>query len=227
MEIEAPTFSSLNKPQKRALILRDRLRYRDPRHLDTYIEGITNDEPPTYGLLNGIVHPPLTLVTLKDTATRFDVGNVLFPEENNAVHCVHFEVEDGHIEVHTKDALDHDDANLDSVAIHQFIAGTMVPMFKDKFLAILARKNKINEARRAAYNMPKQPPAPIVEGKTLKRFDSTWVSQTSDKSQCKYAVKSILPTNNHSAKDAKAQARRSCHETFVQRAKTVWTRRHS
>lgn len=165
MEIEAPTFHALSKPQKRALILRDQLRYTDPRHLDTFIEGITDDEPPTYKILNGIVHPPLTLVTLKDAATRFDLGNVILPKENNAVHHVYLTVEDGRFEIHTEEALEHDDTNLYSIPIHGFIANTMVPMFREKFHIILARENKINEARRAAYSMPKQPVPQLLEGK--------------------------------------------------------------
>ena len=164
MEIETPTFHSLNKPQKRALILRDQLRYTDPHHLDTFIEGITDDEPPTYRRINGVVFPPLALVSLKDTATRFDLGNVLFPEEGNAVRHVYLTVEHDRFEMRTSDALPKDKANLDSVPIHGFIAGTMVPMFKEKFQAIYARQNKINEARRVAFHMPSQPLAQFHEG---------------------------------------------------------------
>jgi hypothetical protein len=37
-------------------------------------------------------------------------------------------------------------------------------MFKEKFQVIFARMNKINEARRAAYNMPNQAPFLFHEG---------------------------------------------------------------
>lgn len=164
MEIEAPTFNSLNKPQKRALILRDQLRYTDARHLDSFIEGLTDDEPPTYRTVDGKMQPPLDLVTLKNSASRFDLGNVLFPEENNAIYRVYLTVEDGRFEMHTEEGLPQDDANLQSVPIHGFIAKTMVPMFKDKFQAILARQNKINEARRVAFNTPVQPLTHFHEG---------------------------------------------------------------
>ncbi|CAO2649620.1 Nn.00g070050.m01.CDS01 [Neocucurbitaria sp. VM-36] len=185
MEIEAPTFHSLNKPQKRALILRDQLRYTDPRHLDTFIEGIAHDEPPTYRKVNGTIAPPLALVTLKPTATRFDLGNVLFPDENNAVHRVYFTVEDGRFEMRTGDALPINDADLNSVPIHGFIAGGMLPMFKEKFQAIFARKNKINDARRVAYNIPNQPLARFYEGETLARLDFVRAEQKGGSSQVK------------------------------------------
>ncbi|KAF1850851.1 uncharacterized protein K460DRAFT_240045, partial [Cucurbitaria berberidis CBS 394.84] len=183
MEIEAPTFNSLNKPQKRALILRDQLRYTEPRHLDTFIEGITDDEPPTYRKINGKVVPTLTLVTIKDTATRFDLGNVFFPEEDNAVHRVYLTVEDGQFEMRTEVPLPKNDANLESVPIHGFIAGGMVQMFKEKFQAIFARKDKINDARRAAYNKPQQPPVKFHEGETLARLDPAKAEQNGEASQ--------------------------------------------
>jgi hypothetical protein len=160
MEIEAPTFNALNKPQKRALILRDHLRFVEPHHLDSFIEGIINHEPPTYKKISGTIQPPLTFVTLKAEATRFNLGNVLFPEENNTVYRAQLTVEDGRIEMRTEEALPKDDANLESVVIHSFIARTMVPMFKDKFQAIFSRMNRINEARRTAHKMAEQAPAP-------------------------------------------------------------------
>jgi hypothetical protein len=164
MDIEAPIFSALNKPQKRALILRDHLRYVEPHHLDSFIQGIIDHEPPTYKKISGTIQPPLTFVTLKAEATRFDLGNVLFPEENHTVYRAQLTVEDGRIEMRTEEALPEDNANLDSVAIHSFIAKTMVPMFRDKFQAIFTRMNRINEARRTAHKMADQAPSPFYEG---------------------------------------------------------------
>ena len=164
MALETPTFCALNKPQKRALILRDQLRYREPRHLDSFIGGLTDDEPPTYKRVNGVVHPPLAFVSLKETATCFDLGNVLFPDEGNAVHRVYLTVEHGRFEMRTAEALPEDEADLNSIPIHGFIAGSMVPMFKDKFQAVFARLTKINEARRAAFNLGGQEMAKFSEG---------------------------------------------------------------
>ncbi|KAH9872581.1 hypothetical protein J1614_004974 [Plenodomus biglobosus] len=98
MEIEAPTFNSLNTPQKRALILRDQLRWLEPHHLDTFIEGLANPEPPHYKKTNSITKPDLVLVTLKESASRFDLGNVIFPEEDSIVLHAYLVLEGGKIE---------------------------------------------------------------------------------------------------------------------------------
>jgi hypothetical protein len=164
MELQAPTFSALNKPQKRALILRDQLRYVDPQHLNEFIEGLSNDEPPTYTKVNGVIKPELVLVTLKEDAFRFDLGNVLLPEEKNSIHRVYLVVENGQIQMRAEDPLPLDENVLDSQPIHGFIARSTVPLFKEKFQAIYTRMNKINEARRAAYNMPNQAPVLFHEG---------------------------------------------------------------
>ncbi|KAL6703129.1 hypothetical protein ACN47E_010191 [Coniothyrium glycines] len=171
MDIEAPTFNSLNKPQRRALILRDHLRFTAPHHLDSLIDGITDYEPPSYIKKSGGIQPPLRLVTIKAEGARFDLGNVLFPEENDTVHRAYLLMENGRVEMHTAEALPQDEANLDSVAIHGFIAKTMVPMFKEKYQAVLARVNRINEARRAAHKLAAQVPRHFEDGKTLARLD--------------------------------------------------------
>jgi hypothetical protein len=168
MEIDAPTFNSLNKPQKRALILRDQLRYVDTRHLDSFIEGIASDEPPAYKRVHGTVQPSLVMVTLKDSATRFDLGNVHFDNEkdakNNGIYRAYLTVEDGCFELRTEDALPADEENLDSVPIHVFIARTMVPMFENKFKAIFARKEQINAIRQVAFNRTNQQAPQFQEG---------------------------------------------------------------
>lgn len=162
--IAAPTFSALNKPQKRALILRDQLRYVDPTHLNTFIEGLSNDEPPTYTRVNGVVKPDLVFVTLKEEATRFDLGNVILPEEKNAIHRIYLVVEDNQVQMHVEDPLPLEEDELDSHPIHGFIARGMLPLFKEKYQILYMRVNKINEARRAAYNMPYQAPVLFDDG---------------------------------------------------------------
>jgi hypothetical protein len=167
METEAPTFHSLNKPQKRALILRDQLRYLDAVHLDSFIEGVADPEPPAYRRINGTVYPPLVMVTLKDTATRYDLGNVHFENDisgANGIYRAYLTVENGSFELRTEDALPPDEANLASVPIHVFIARTMVSMFETKFQAIWARRNQINELRQVAFNMTGQPADEFQEG---------------------------------------------------------------
>lgn len=161
---EVPTLASLNKSQKRALILRDQLRYLEPGHLDTFLNGITRDEPPTYKSVNGAVYPPFAEVTIKQEATRFDLGNVQFSEGDGALYRAYLTVEDERFEMRTEDPLPKNDADLGSMAIYQFIAQNMFPLFKAKYKAIHARMEKINEARRVAYNMLDHPPAKFEDG---------------------------------------------------------------
>ncbi|KAH6622291.1 hypothetical protein C7974DRAFT_425982 [Boeremia exigua] len=167
---DVPTLACLNKPQKRALILRDELRYFEPAHLDNFLSGITTDEPPTYKNVNGAVCPPLSQVTIKDEAARFDLGNVQFPEEGGATYRAFLTVEDERFEMRTEEALPRDDADLASVPIHRFVAENMFPLFKTKYKAIHARMEKINEARRVAYNMLDHPSAKFEDGETLTRL---------------------------------------------------------
>ena len=90
-----PTLSGLNKPQKRALILRDQLRYLEPAHLDTFLNGVTVDEPPTYQHFNGATYPPLAQVTIKEEATSFDLGNVQSVDGDGKTYRAYLTVEDG------------------------------------------------------------------------------------------------------------------------------------
>ena len=164
-----PTLSGLNKPQKRALILRDQLRYLEPAHLDTFLNGVTADEPPTYQHFNSATYPPLAQVTIKEEATSFDLGNVQFSDTNGKTYRAYLTVEGGRFEIRTEDALPELDAELASVPIHRFVAENMLPLFKDKYKAIHARMEKINEARRNAYNMMNHPPARFEDGEVCTR----------------------------------------------------------
>ena len=142
--LETPTFHSLTPSQKRALILRDQLRYLDPLHLDTFLEGLEFPEPPVYRLCvsegdkdNSVVPtqrivPPLTFVSLLPSAKVLDLGNVVFPEEGNVVVRVWLVFSDDGggdgkvVQMRRGQALDmSDEGDLESVPIHGFIAGTM------------------------------------------------------------------------------------------------------
>jgi hypothetical protein len=167
MEAIAPTFHSLNAPQKRALLLRDRLRFMIPRHLDTFIAGIADPEPPAYKRINGTVYPPLELVTLAASAKRFDLGNVRFENDKDygsGIYHAYLTIEDDSLELRTEGALPADEGNFESVPIHSFIAKTMVPMFEAKFKAIWARKNQINDFRQMAFNNSNETIQDIQEG---------------------------------------------------------------
>lgn len=157
----APTFQRLNESQKRALILRDELRWVDRHHLDSHIEGIGPIEPPPYKRINGTIQPPLVMVTLKDIATRFHLGNVYFDKNGNmgkGFFRAYLTFENGAFELRTEEAVPLGDASYFPVPIHSFVAGNMVSLFEAKYRAILARKNQINEMRQVAFNMASQQP---------------------------------------------------------------------
>ncbi|KAF2128406.1 hypothetical protein P153DRAFT_397482, partial [Dothidotthia symphoricarpi CBS 119687] len=187
--MEMTTLTHLNKPQKRALILRDQLRFVDPHHLDSFLDGISNPEPPNYVKIYNKIQPALVEVTLKESATRYDLGNVVFPDEGNAIYRAHLTVENDRFEMRTEDPLPKDEADLDSVPIHCFIAKSIIPLFKGKVEAIFARRNRINEARRVAYNMPSVPAAQFQEGETLARLEPQKTNQIGEWSQSKQPKK--------------------------------------
>jgi hypothetical protein len=167
MEYEAPTLNSLNRSQKRALILRDQLRYIDPGHLDTFLEGVLPNEPPAYKRINGTVYPALRMVTLKECATRFDLGNLYLVKDvvlEDGIYHGFLTLENGRIEIRTEEALPLDDVNLDTVPIHFFVGKNMSKLFEDKCRAIFARLSLINEVRQAAYNSVNQPAQQFEEG---------------------------------------------------------------
>ncbi|KAF2823803.1 hypothetical protein CC86DRAFT_457440 [Ophiobolus disseminans] len=183
---DAPTLNSLNKPQKRALIMRDQLRFDEQHHLDSFIEGLSYNEPPAYKRINGTIYPPLVMATLKDTATRFDLGNVHFESDvilPNGIYRAYLTVENGRFEIRTEDALPEDEDNLDSVPIHVFIAKNMVPMFETKFKAIYARMKQINEVRQAAFHSVQKPVEQFLAGETLARLDPDQSAQNVFSSQ--------------------------------------------
>jgi hypothetical protein len=67
----------------------------EPAHLDTFLNGVTADEPPTYKHFNDATYPPLAQVTVKEEATSFDLGNVLFPEGDGKTYRAYLTVEGG------------------------------------------------------------------------------------------------------------------------------------
>lgn len=160
MDKYAPTLNSLNKAQKRALILRDQLRYLDTPHLDQFLEGLSPQEPPAYKRINGTVQPPLVMVTLKDSALRYDVGNVLVTKDiilEPGTYHGFLTFEDGRVDFHTEDAMPEDDNILDTLPIHLFVAKNMYELFSIKCRTIIARLNQVNEIRQAAYASVNKP----------------------------------------------------------------------
>lgn len=63
-----------------------------PAHLDTFLNGVTEDEPPTYKHINGATYPPLAQVTVKENATSFDLGNVQFSDSDGKTYRAYLTV---------------------------------------------------------------------------------------------------------------------------------------
>jgi len=165
---EFPSIAHMNRPQKRALILRDQLKFLDTKHLDTFLTGIGDPEPPNYKVVKGRLHPPFSEVRLREGATRLDLGNVLFAED----HCertsrVHFMIEQGKCEMSESSALPERDDDLNSVPIHVFIARQMISLFVKKYEAIDTRKRSLNELRQVARGALNQQKIQISPGKVI------------------------------------------------------------
>ncbi|KAF2868487.1 hypothetical protein BDV95DRAFT_643248 [Massariosphaeria phaeospora] len=159
-----------NRAQKRAQIIRDELKYLEPHHLDTFIDGISDDEPPTYRFIENKIHPPLSQVGLKDSATKYDLGNVRFPHERDAVYWAQLIVDNARFDLRVSEALPNDESNILTHPIQAFVANDMLPLFEAKFEAIHQRRSKINEARQFAYSMLNQPKPRFSEGESLARL---------------------------------------------------------
>jgi hypothetical protein len=163
---ELPSIAHMNRPQKRALILRDQLKFLDTKHLDTFLAGIGDPEPPNYKVVNGRLHPPFSEVTLREGATRLDLGNVQFTEgQREWVSRVHFMIEQGKCEMSESEALPERDDDLNSVTIHSFIVKQMIPLFMKKYEAIDTRKRSLNELRQVARGALSQQKIHINPGK--------------------------------------------------------------
>jgi hypothetical protein len=161
MASSGQTVLGLSVSQTRALILRDELRWTDHEGLHKLIEGISHVEPPHYQRINGVVQPPLVMVTLKEKASRFPLGNVSFDGNANlarGVYIAYLTLENGVIEIRTESASPLVNGGYDPVPIHSFVAHNMVGLFEAKFKAAWARKNQINEMRQVAFNMASQQP---------------------------------------------------------------------
>jgi hypothetical protein len=173
---ELPSIAHMNRPQKRAFILRDQLKWLDVKHLDSFLAGIEDPEPPNYKLINGRVYPSFTEITLKETALRLDLGNVLFTDgQRERISRVHFIIENGNCEMSESDALPEKDDDLDSVSIHVFIAKQMIPLFMKKYEAIDNRKCSLNSLRQVARDGVNQQKTRINPG--LVRFPSMSISK--------------------------------------------------
>lgn len=161
MAASGETLFDLSVPQTRALVLRDELKWTDHEGVHKLIEGISSTEPPRYQRINGVVQPPLVMVTLKEKATRFPLGNVYFDGNANlakGVYIAYLTLENGVIQIRFEGAAPLVNGGYDPVPIHSFVAHNMVGLFQAKFLAASARRDQINAMRQVAFDMASQQP---------------------------------------------------------------------
>ncbi|KAF2676752.1 hypothetical protein K458DRAFT_379492, partial [Lentithecium fluviatile CBS 122367] len=195
---ELPSVAHMNRPQKRALILRDQLKYLEIKHLDTFLDGISDPEPPNYKLVNGKLLPPFEEVKLREGVHRFDVGNVQFVDgQRERVSRVHFMVDNGNCELSESDALPEVDEDLNSVPIHVFIVKQMIPLFVKKYEAIEARKRTLNDLRKAARNGPRQERIRINAGKVRRSSDNSPLTSGLAPETRKRPPGELLPVPKH------------------------------
>jgi hypothetical protein len=157
--------SYLNAAQNRAQTIKEELKRRDIDHLHSFIDGISDPEPPNYRKINGIVQPPLTMVTLKEGASNYHVGNVRFGEEDNDIQDVTLGVNTGEVEIHLNDALPEDSRNPLSVPVLDAVIVDLVPLWAEKYKAIKERVMQINDVRTFTHNCPNQPQPRLTYGK--------------------------------------------------------------
>lgn len=157
--------SDLNPAQARVQKIKDELRTLDIDHLHSFLEGITDPEPPNYQKVTGVVKPPPAKVTLKESATTYKVGNVEFEDE---IHAISLVVKDGVVEVKFDDALPRDSGNSLCFPIHDAVLLDLIPLWEVKYKAIKHRMAQINDVRAYAYNCPNQPEPRLKYGKVRK-----------------------------------------------------------
>lgn len=156
-------MAHLSPGQRRVVLLRDQLRYLDPAHLDTFLVGLEEPEPPAYKNTNEGVQPPLIRVAISASITRFDLGNV---ESETELVRVHLTFENGAFGWIESEALPVDGGNPDAVPIQKFLTRDIVRLHKVKFTAIYNRAVTFNTARFSAFDDARDRPlleSPIEE----------------------------------------------------------------
>ncbi|KAJ4353980.1 uncharacterized protein N0V89_005712 [Didymosphaeria variabile] len=166
------TFEHMNRAQKRAFILRDQLKYDEEQHLDMFIDGICNPEPPRYKRTSSGIQPPYEDVTIKHSTTRFDLGNVEF--QDKSIRRVYLACIGDSYEMHESNAISPDEDDFNSVPLNYYVAQKIMPGFKKKNEAIHARMQRINDMRQHMYEQarskPPKTPTRFKEGKSLAKL---------------------------------------------------------
>jgi hypothetical protein len=156
--------SHLNSAQARAQAMKEDLKNLNLDHLQSFLEGISDPEPPHYTKVDGRVWPTLRKVTLREGANTYHVGNVMFVDENT-IHNVDLVVEHAEVEAYMHDALPKDLNNPLTQPIIDAILVDLIPLFDVKFKAIKERMFLINDVRAYAHNAPNSPEQRFKYGK--------------------------------------------------------------
>jgi hypothetical protein len=156
----------LNRAQKRAHAIKDELHQLDSDHLDTFIDGIANFEPPKYRRVGANIVPDLVMVDLKKGAEIYNIGNVYYHHANEIKNVsLHIELPTRKFKIVRSERLPNDERNFLATPIHQFVAQEFVSLWKAKYQRIVEHRDLINETRKYAHHLLSQPPRRSVNGK--------------------------------------------------------------
>ena len=167
--LQLESYGHMNRAQKRALMMRDQLKYNEVHHLDVFLEGISNPEPPAYKRTSSGIHPPYEEVTIKDSAKSFDAGNVEL--RTKEIARIVLKVSNDEFLIVNEEMIPKDKNNLQSVPVNYMVVYSMLPHFKSKYEAIYSRMLAINELRRHAFeearNKPPNAPTHFKESEVI------------------------------------------------------------
>ncbi|KAF2652324.1 hypothetical protein K491DRAFT_760415 [Lophiostoma macrostomum CBS 122681] len=162
-------YSHLNSSQLRVQSIKEELKNHNVLHLETFIDGINDPEPPDYRKVNGKIQPSLAQVTLKDGAKKYDMGNVFFSEDSSTSRVM-LAMERGEVEAYRLDPHPKDPNNPLSSSILDNIFVSLLPLWKAKYEAIIRRMDSINQVRVYAHNAPHQPEKKFSYGKSVTKL---------------------------------------------------------
>lgn len=153
----------LNTAQRRAQTTMTLLKNHDRHHLEQFLDGVAANEPPQYELINGKVTPPFAEVSLNESATSFDLGNVK-TDDGRVVH-VAYRIVKTTPRKEVSEALKYDDENPLTVPIPVAVANEHVDAWMAKYEAIARHMKAINEKRNYVFQMLKQKPYVVLQWK--------------------------------------------------------------
>jgi len=165
---------SISKADQRVQRLKGLLENRERRHLVGFLHGVDPEEIPQYELVNGVITPPFTEVSLKDSAFSFDFGNVRFLNGDISHVVVSIAEDKPTYDVYAP--LPHDWGNERTVPIPHAVVEELYASWVSKFEAVEELRKKINKQRNFARDMLGSEPYSVVHGKEgLKIINKTQV----------------------------------------------------